>query len=53
MSFINKSEKTDTIKNGKKLQLDKDVEVEITSYKEARKWVIKWISMEISDENLK
>lgn len=46
MAFINKTEKsntilTTTIKNGNKLQMEKDVKVEITSYIEERKWIIK------------
>lgn len=41
----------DTIKIGKKLHLDIDIEVEITSYKEEQKCVLKRMPMEISNDN--
>lgn len=46
VAFIIETDKTDNIityatKYRKKLQLEEDVEVEITSYEEERRWVIK------------
>lgn len=58
VAFIIETDKTDNIityatKYRKKLQLEEDVEVEITSYEEERIYVIKRMIAQLSNETLR